>query len=97
MSIKPAVDGLRGGSMSWEILPPLKGSKRARARVIGKCVVTGELHAIECDSRKFIQYLIRITEGREPLMQDAFPEMDRQDREFLISGISPEGWKRMFR
>jgi len=28
--------------------------------------------------------------------QVCFPDMDRGDREFLISGISPEGWQKMF-
>jgi hypothetical protein len=29
-------------------------------------------------------------------VQNCFPEMDRGNREFLISGISPEGWRKMF-
>ena len=29
-------------------------------------------------------------------VQDAFPNLSADDREFLISGFSPEGWKLMF-
>lgn len=28
--------------------------------------------------------------------QNAFPDLNRDDREFLISGISPEGWRGAF-
>jgi hypothetical protein len=30
------------------------------------------------------------------LIQNAFPDLTREDREFLISRTSPEGWKRLF-
>ena len=29
-------------------------------------------------------------------IQDAFPYLSADDREFLISGYSPEGWKKTF-
>jgi len=35
--------------------------------------------------------------GRAPMVQDAFPNMDKDDREFLISGITPTEWNQMFR
>jgi hypothetical protein len=28
--------------------------------------------------------------------REAFPELAKEDREFLISGTSPEGWKMLF-
>lgn len=33
---------------------------------------------------------------RGALAQEAFPNLSRDDREFLISGASPEGWAKMF-
>ena len=30
------------------------------------------------------------------LIQDAFPEMKAEDREFLMTGITPAEWDRMF-
>jgi hypothetical protein len=38
--------------------------------------------------------LLRFMQGEHA--QNCFPEMDRGNREFLISGISPEGWQKMF-
>ena len=96
MSLEPAKGGLKGGKMTWEILPPHADSERSRARLIGKCVVTGELHSMECDGRAFAEYLIKATFGTEPVIQEAFPDMKPEDREFIVSGISPEGWKRCF-
>lgn len=96
MSINPAIQGLRGGQMSIEILPGPESHSHT-ARIIGKCVVTGSLHAVECDAVKLLEYQLQIAEDREPLIQKVFPDMDAADREFLISGISPEGWKRMYR
>ena len=37
------------------------------------------------------------TQGRGKLVQDAFPNMDKEDREFLLSGITPTEWNQMFR
>jgi hypothetical protein len=31
------------------------------------------------------------------LAQEAFPNMSKEDREFLISGITPEEWARIFK
>ena len=33
---------------------------------------------------------------RTVMIQEAFPEMSLEDREFLISGITPDVWSRMF-
>jgi len=34
--------------------------------------------------------------GRGAMIQDAFPYLSIDDREFLQTGISPEGWDKMF-
>ena len=39
----------------------------------------------------------RRTKNKSPMIQDAFPEMDKEDREFLMSGITPAEWSNMFR
>ena len=33
---------------------------------------------------------------RTVMIQQAFPDMSNEDREFLISGITPDAWSRMF-
>lgn len=59
-------------------------------RVTGTCVVTGKEHSVEVPDARMILYQC----GAH--VQDAFPELPTDEREFLISGISPEGWKRAF-
>lgn len=56
----------------------------------GPCVVTGKRHSVFVPGAGLYQY----RQGRH--IQDAFPEMSSDNREFLISGISPEGWKKLF-
>ncbi len=34
--------------------------------------------------------------GHAPFIQDAFPELSADDREFLLTGITPEEWDRAF-
>ena len=34
--------------------------------------------------------------GTKRYVQDAFPYLSSDDREFLISGMSPEGWEETF-
>ena len=94
--LKPAVNGFSGGEMNVEILPG-QGSHLHKARILGKCVVTGDLYAVECDALVLLDYMLQLAEDKAPLIQRVFPEMKSEDREFLISGISPEGWKRMHR
>lgn len=35
-------------------------------------------------------------ETRHDLIQNAFPNMNAEDREFLMTGITPDAWKEMF-
>jgi hypothetical protein len=35
-------------------------------------------------------------DGKIKYIQDAFPYLSSDDREFLISGMSPEGWEKTF-
>jgi len=38
----------------------------------------------------------RLMRLNNPLAQQAFPNMKAEDREFLMSGITPEHWNKMF-
>ena len=59
-------------------------------RVFGPCVFTGEEYSCTVPT----DGLVRFVAGE--LAQVAMPTVSADDREFLISGISPEGWKRTF-
>jgi hypothetical protein len=41
------------------------------------------------------QWLYYRERRRAPLIQDAFPEMNADDREFLMTGITPAQWEKM--
>lgn len=57
--------------------------------VRGPCVVSGREHStppVRVDKlNEFCSGTVHI--------QDAFPDLDRSEREFLITGISPECWE----
>ena len=52
----------------------------------GDCVFTGEFYQCRVLSEGFNKWL------NGELIQIAMPEVSLDDREFLISGISPVGW-----
>lgn len=56
----------------------------------GRCVVTGKQHSVTVPA----EGLFRYHQGAH--IQDAFPNVPSEDREFLKSGISPEGWAKTF-
>jgi hypothetical protein len=65
-------------------------SKR-KIRLTGPCVVTGKQYSVVVTKEAATNYFelgVRIHE--------AFPNLSLEGREFLISGISPEGWNSTF-
>jgi hypothetical protein len=62
-----------------------------RVRLSGRCIVTGEEYSVIVSLDGFLAYFVH---GKH--IGEAFPELPREEREFLISGTSPEGWRRLF-
>ena len=62
-----------------------------RVRLSGRCVVTGTLYSVVTSLDGVIAYF---ENGRN--IAEAFPDLPKPEREFLISGTSPEGWIRLF-
>ena len=60
------------------------------ATVSGKCVITGKHHTVVAS----LEGLMNWMEGEH--IQDALSELDKDEREFLISRTSPEGWESTF-
>jgi hypothetical protein len=58
--------------------------------------LTGEMHHLEIniDFDSFIQSLIDWMEGG--LIQDCFPELSPDEREFIVSGITADEWEARF-
>jgi len=59
-------------------------------RIVGPCVVTGKEYTVYVPAAELFAY----RQGR--LIRSALPSVSDDDREFLISGLSPEGWRRTF-
>lgn len=59
-------------------------------------------HTILCDgetshAHEIIQYVHNREHGHDvPLIQEALPFLNADDREFLLTGITPEKWKETF-
>ena len=65
-----------------------------RIRIIGRCIVTGSICSIIVDVEDALGYRADSTAS----IQDQFPSIrsDRDAVEFLISGMSPRGWEKVF-
>ena len=56
-----------------------------RIRLSGPCVVTGREHSVVVSQEGVLAYFQRGVKARE-----AFPELAKEDREFLISVLRPK-------
>ena len=57
----------------------------------GPCVVTGKPYSVTVKGHDLYRY------RQGALIQDAFPSLSADDREFLMTGMSPEGWNQAMR
>ena len=58
--------------------------------ISGKCVFIGEKYSVTVNENEYNKWV------NGELIQRAMPNVSVEDREFLISGISPKGWKKTF-
>ena len=56
----------------------------------GKSAIKGQPIRMVVDKKAYEKYL----NGAK--VQDAFPDMSREEREILISGITPQEWDELF-
>ena len=56
----------------------------------GNCVATGKEYSVTVPYKNLEKYY------HGTLIQDAFPHLSKDDREFLQSGFTKEGWDMMF-
>ena len=57
----------------------------------GPCAITGKPHTVVLSAEGLYRY------NNGAFVQDAFPKLTSEDREFVISGVTPEGWKKTIR
>lgn len=58
----------------------------------GKCIVTGKTVTVKVKGEELFAYQVQ---GK--LIQDALKSNTPEEREFLMSGISGEGWNKTFK
>jgi len=63
-------------------------------KVQRKSTISGKLYVMDLDVTQ--EQLDRYAEGRE-LLQNVFPNLRPDEREFIKSGITPEEWNDMFK
>ena len=68
----------------------VRAESPTETRVSGKCGLTAESYSVVVPSEGFARW-----QAGEPIHR-AMPEVLAEDREFLISGISPKGWTATF-
>ena len=56
-----------------------------------KCSVTGKIYSVEVDPMKYYEWSVD-----KKLIQDVFPLMSIDDREFLISGFTPQEYENLY-
>lgn len=56
----------------------------------GFCTVTGRQVSVTVKAEELNAY------RRGALLQDAFRSLDADDREFLLTGVSKDGWSELF-
>jgi len=77
--------------MTIEIRPAQFGYVLSDGRVEARrrCQVTGDLFIITVDAQALIEW----REGK--LIQDAFPQLGKDEREILMTGFTPAEWDAM--
>lgn len=55
-----------------------------------RCPVDGRLHAVIVSERSWDAFVL------DTPIQEAFPDLDADDREFLLSGTTPSEWNEIF-
>jgi hypothetical protein len=61
--------------------------------VIRKSQLSGYIHTLDLDVTQ--EQLDKYATGQH-LLQDVFPHLSRDDREFIKSGITPKEWDKAF-
>lgn len=70
--------------------PTIKNFKTNKAVFIKKCKVTNENYIVRVPLDKYYDW------KHGALIQDVFPELSKEQREFMISGTTPAEWHKFF-
>ena len=81
--LEPSIDGYRGGKMLFM-------EHKGVGMLFGRCVVSLKVVIVRVSREQLAAY------SAGGLAQDVFSELAPAAREFIISGISPVGWNKVF-
>ena len=56
----------------------------------GQCIVTGKTYSVDVPAKELHRY------RKGAMIQHALASVSAEGREFLMSGMSPEGWNKTF-
>lgn len=76
------------------MMQPHKAFPSESDRAVLIVLASGKQMQINCSAKQYLDGLKAYVEGA--MIQDAFPFLDAGEREFLMSGITPDEWDRMF-
>lgn len=65
--------------------------KGDQVNITGQCRITHKPYSLTVPYSGFVAYY---REGK--YIQEAFPDLPKEQREYLVSGFSPEGWAKIF-
>jgi hypothetical protein len=69
-------------------IPQLVRVGNGRVKAVGPCSMSGEKYSTrEFSEGGYMSWILQ-----EDLIQNLLPELNSDDREFLITGISPKSW-----
>jgi hypothetical protein len=59
---------------------------------------SGKLHtrSLDITQNEYDSYITRKAKGNVDLIQNEFPDLSYDDREFIMTGGTPEEWREMF-
>ena len=57
---------------------------------VKKCSVTGKDYSVTVERQKVYEW-----HDKKQLIQNVFPELTAEEREFMVSGATPEEWNKL--
>lgn len=70
-------------------MPDVYHADNGQTHIFRECQITGAMIEIIVDSESYLQW------KRGMLIQVAFPKMNAEDREFIISGWTAQEWEHL--
>ena len=77
--------------------PDSSGAGLKRVTVRKKSILSGQLNAMDLDlDPNALERWLASPRAERPFLRDAFPNLSDDEREFLMTGSTPEEWERDF-